>query len=202
MLKSCIRYAAIVLILLLILTGCGGGDGEKKSESPSDTASVSSEDSSTPTDSESVEPSDSESVEPSDSESAEPSDSESAEPSESSSTSPSKSTDPDQKKFDGYLVDVKTAKAGKDRDGNNMKEHPELYKVSYMKEASHVASGYGLYIMENGKYKFYKFDSAGNKQVKRYIIDKTKKDDHLRVAVRGVLTEDNIIAVKLVMDYK
>lgn len=202
MFKSFSRLMALILllILLLILAGCGGGDGDKKNSS-SPSASESVEASEDPSDDTEAGPSDDTEADPSDDADVSPSDDTEASPSKSASSSASKSTDPDLKKFDGYLMDVKSAKAGKNSDGVDVFAHPEKHTVKILKKEANAASGYGLMIMVNGKYKFYKFDSNGNKMIKRYVIDKTEKTEKLRVAVRGVLT-DNVIAVKVVLDYK
>ena len=201
----------MVLIVSFFLSACESKDA---STSPSDSSETSgtetetvSPDESTPADTASTdsgaETSGEENAEasPSDSASASPSDSAEASPSESASSSASTSSDPNTKKFDGYLVDVKCADKGKDTHGNDMTKEPMKHTVACLK--SNSKSGYGLYIGQgNDTFKFYPFDDNGNKMIKRYIIDKTEKTDNMRVAVRGALGDDGkTIKVTTVLNY-
>lgn len=54
------------------------------------------------------------------------------------------------------------------------------------------ASGYGVAVKQsNGKYKFYKFDAAGNVLAKK-ILKSTKKDKNITIAVTGTVKNNNI----------
>jgi len=179
--KHPVKMLSVLLFLSLLaftLSACG-------SEAPAGTAAATG----TSLSAETSSPGESAPAE-SASDTASSSPSESA-PDESALPKPSKNSD--VKTFNGYLADQKCGKAGKDTDGNNMKTHPEKHTVKCLKNKTHAASGYGMYIRQkDGKYKFYKFDEAGNKMVKRYIIDKTEKSDEMKIAVRGTLSGSTI----------
>ena len=98
-------------------------------------------------------------------------------------------------------MDLTCGKRGKDEKGNDLTKNPMKHTVACLK--SHAESGYGIFRGQgDGTFKFFPFDSDGNKQVKRYIIDETTKKDDLRIAVRGTLDADGkTIHVKIVMNY-
>jgi len=174
----------LIIVLLLSATACGETNAGASS-SPSESASA--------------EPSVSESEEPSPSESEEPSESPSE--SDTASASPSASKSKDYESFSGFLLDVKCGKAGKDTKGHSMKTHPEKHTVKCLKDKTHAASGYGIAMKrKDGTYKFYKFDEAGSKKIKHFIVDKTVLKDNVLVAVRGSM-KDNIIYVDQVLAY-
>lgn len=197
---------SMVLILALVLSACGSSPTPKDTSSPeasiaattspdtSDTSSPTdaSVDTSSPTDSslDTSTPSPTDNSVSSDNGNTDVSPSPDAtstpDPSATSSTSTS-----DLTSYKGYLVDAKSGAAGKDPAGDILKTHPEKYLVKYL--TTYASSGFGLEIKQkDGTYKFYKFDTAGNSEIKKYIIGKTTKTSGLFIEVKGTLSGSTI----------
>jgi hypothetical protein len=117
------------------------------------------------------------------------------EPSPTPETSPSVSG---TQTISGFLIDQKCGEAGTDTYGNDIVAHPEKHTVKCLKARS--ASGYGMMLFKGGTWHFYKFDAAGSKAVKRWIVDKTTKTKDMNIAVKGTI-EGDLIKVKTVLAY-
>lgn len=186
--KRIILILSVIMVMSLFISACGNKN-VSSSETPTE---KSAEEEASPSES---------TAESAESNEASPSITPSVSPSASPSESASASSSSDLQKFDGYLVDATCGKRGKDEKGNDLTKYPMKHTVACLK--NHAKSGYGLFRGQgNGTFKFFLLDEDGNKQVKRYIIDKTTKKDDLRIAVRGTLDEDGTtIHVKVVMAY-
>ncbi|HEU4388927.1 MAG TPA: hypothetical protein VFV34_14095 [Blastocatellia bacterium] len=95
-------------------------------------------------------------------------------------------------KLTGFLVDVVCATEHvKDKAEDATKFAGEHTKECALMEAC-VKSGYGMFV--DGKW--YPFDSKGN-DLAKILVQKTSRDDHLKVAVEGMLHEGKIMVEKL-----
>jgi hypothetical protein len=101
-----------------------------------------------------------------------------------------------------YLSCVRcaTCPTGKTGDGTIMKTKAEKHTVACMKVPECAASGYGLEINEGTamekNYVFYKFDKKSS-DMAAMILKKTKKKDHVSVAVKGVKGMDMIKVISM-----
>ncbi len=153
----------LILITVFVLSGCG-----EEEMTPSDEATTEQSPTATPTPTPTPSPS------------------------PSPSPSPTKEVAAGLQKYDGYLLDARCGKDGKDTHGNDLTTEEGLKKHTTACLKTRASTGYGMMIYRSGKWTFFKFDEAGNKMVKRYIVDKTKKTNQIKITVRGVIDGSTI----------
>jgi hypothetical protein len=92
----------------------------------------------------------------------------------------------------GYVMDVKcAADHAKDKPEDAMKYAAEHTRECALKEEC-VKSGYGVFA--NGKW--YPFDARGNELAKA-LLEKTQKEDHVKVHVKGIKRDGKILVQQL-----
>jgi hypothetical protein len=95
-------------------------------------------------------------------------------------------------KLTGYVVDVKcAAEHTKDKPQDAMKFAAEHTKDCALMEDC-VKSGYGIFA--DGKW--YPFDAKGNELAKA-LLEKTQKEDHIKVTVKGINHDGKILVQQL-----
>jgi hypothetical protein len=107
--------------------------------------------------------------------------------------------------FTGYLICQKCGMAGACVSANeaaplDLTVNPEKHTVRCDKMADCIVSGYGIAVKQpDGKYKYYRFDSAGSTMALDNVIYVTKKTDSLLVEVKGKL-KGNTITVQSIVE--
>lgn len=101
--------------------------------------------------------------------------------------------------YKGVLSDVICGMKGTDEAGNDLTKNPEKHTLDFMKQASCVEAGYGIFIRGKNKvYTFHKFDKAGSVMAKEQILDKSVRKDGIAIAVDGQMQKDGTINVKAI----
>jgi hypothetical protein len=107
--------------------------------------------------------------------------------------------------FTGYLICQKCGLAGTCVSSNeaaplDLTANPEKHTVRCDRMADCIVSGYGIAVKQpDGKYKYYRFDSAGSTLALDNVIYVTKKADNLLVEVKGKL-KGNTIEVQSIVE--
>jgi hypothetical protein len=103
--------------------------------------------------------------------------------------------------YTGYLICQSCGMQGKCSANNiDLTAHPEQFTLKCAKMADCILSGYGIAIkQENGKYKYFAFDTNGSVLALDNVIYQTKRADNLLVEVKGKM-ENNIIIVNSVKE--
>lgn len=88
--------------------------------------------------------------------------------------------------FTGYLIDQKCGLAETSReDGADLTKNPEKHTLACDLAPDSAASGYGISMKDDdGVYKFFPLDDAGNKLAKESVLDKTSRKDGLLVELK------------------
>jgi hypothetical protein len=96
--------------------------------------------------------------------------------------------------YKGWLADQLCAGApdGISADGVDLKVSPEQHSLKCALMPPCIASGYGIYMQENGGgFAYYKFDKKGSSLAEKYL-KKTTKQDRIGVEVTGTMKGDTI----------
>ncbi len=97
----------------------------------------------------------------------------------------------------GYLMDVACGASGTAADGSDPVNSP--WDHSKMCLVACKASGFGVSLKVGDSYKFFKFDKSGSDAALAQIVNKTKRDKEIVVAVDGIL-KDGVITVTSVKE--
>jgi hypothetical protein len=109
------------------------------------------------------------------------------------------------KAYEGYLVCVKCGMAGKCLSSNaanaiDLTTNPEKHTLKCNKMADCIVSGFGIMIkQDDGKYRFYKFDSKGSAMALDNVIYVTKQPDNLLVVVKGTIKGDTMVITSIAL---
>lgn len=107
--------------------------------------------------------------------------------------------------FTGYLICQKCGAAGACVSANAVEPldlaiYPEKHTAKCNRSAESIVSGFGIAVKQaDGKYRYYRFDSAGSALALDNVVYATKKADGILVEVRGKL-KGNTIEVQSVAE--